>query len=158
MANVPQIFGMKKTMARMLSYQKTSIDNVRKGLGRVGLRIQRGSQKRCPVEFGNLKTSAFTMSKNFDPPRPSWKGEADSGDLNAAYSEATDYARQKIKKNDRGMISDPTVVVGHGANYALFVHENLQASHKVGEAKFLERSVQENQASVVGELKKSWSV
>jgi hypothetical protein len=35
------------------------------------------------------------------------------------------------------------VVGGPSAPYALFVHENLEARHPVGEAKFLERSVHE---------------
>lgn len=33
---------------------------------------------------------------------------------------------------------DASVVVGYSAEYALFVHENLQAHHNVGNAKFLE--------------------
>jgi hypothetical protein len=38
------------------------------------------------------------------------------------------------------------VVVGFTANYALWVHENLQAIHPVGQAKFLEQPFRENQA------------
>lgn len=30
------------------------------------------------------------------------------------------------------------VVLGYGTNYAVFVHENLQARHKVGKAKYLQ--------------------
>jgi hypothetical protein len=33
---------------------------------------------------------------------------------------------------------DCSVSVGYTANYAVYVHENLQAHHTVGEAKFLE--------------------
>ena len=32
-----------------------------------------------------------------------------------------------------------TVVVGYTANYAVFVHENLEARHNNGQAKFLEQ-------------------
>lgn len=36
------------------------------------------------------------------------------------------------------------VVVGYQADYAIFVHENVEAHHPVGEAKFLEKSVNKN--------------
>lgn len=35
--------------------------------------------------------------------------------------------------------ADVSAVVGYTAAYALFVHENLEAIHKVGQAKFLEQ-------------------
>lgn len=31
-----------------------------------------------------------------------------------------------------------SVIVGYTANYAIYVHENLEAKHTVGQAKFLE--------------------
>lgn len=34
---------------------------------------------------------------------------------------------------------DPRVVVGFTAQYAVYVHENLEAFHPVGQAKFLEQ-------------------
>jgi hypothetical protein len=37
----------------------------------------------------------------------------------------------------------PTVTVGYKASYALWVHENLDALHQNGEAKFLERPFME---------------
>ena len=33
----------------------------------------------------------------------------------------------------------PSVIVGYSTAYAVFVHENLEAKHPVGEAKFLEK-------------------
>lgn len=33
---------------------------------------------------------------------------------------------------------NPNVSVGYETDYAIYVHENLQAAHKVGQAKFLE--------------------
>lgn len=33
----------------------------------------------------------------------------------------------------------PVVTVGYNASYAIFVHEDLEAYHKVGQAKFLEQ-------------------
>lgn len=39
---------------------------------------------------------------------------------------------------------DVAVIVGYTANYALFVHENLEARHPVGQAKFLEQPARQN--------------
>ena len=43
---------------------------------------------------------------------------------------------------------DVSVVVGYSAAYALFVHENLQAHHDVGQAKFLETPAREKQSQM----------
>lgn len=39
--------------------------------------------------------------------------------------------------------ADVSVLVGFVASYAIFVHENLEAYHKVGQAKFLEQPARE---------------
>lgn len=46
------------------------------------------------------------------------------------------------------------VLIGYTAAYAPYVHENLDAYHKVGEAKFLEKAVKMNQDRIVEELAK----
>ncbi len=40
--------------------------------------------------------------------------------------------------------SKPSVIVGFEEEYALYVHENLEAHHPVGQAKFLEQPLKEN--------------
>lgn len=49
--------------------------------------------------------------------------------------------RAKASKVQTGNVS---VIVGFTASYALYVHENLQAYHPVGQAKFLEQPLREN--------------
>lgn len=44
---------------------------------------------------------------------------------------------------DTQALWDYQVVVGYSAAYAVYVHENLAASHKVGQAKFLEQPARE---------------
>jgi len=39
---------------------------------------------------------------------------------------------------------NPSVVVGFEEEYAIYVHENLEAHHPVGQAKFLEQPLKEN--------------
>ena len=40
--------------------------------------------------------------------------------------------------------SNPSVIVGYTEEYAIFVHENLEAHHNNGQAKFLEQPLREN--------------
>jgi len=44
---------------------------------------------------------------------------------------------------------EPAVEVGFTAAYAIYVHENLEAHHDNGEAKFLERSLNENRREIL---------
>lgn len=54
-----------------------------------------------------------------------------------------------------------SVVVGFSTNYALYVHENLEAYHRVGQAKYLEQPAREHRGTIaeviVGALKKGAS-
>lgn len=45
----------------------------------------------------------------------------------------------KARKDDAAVVA-----VGYTAEYGIYVHENLQAYHKVGQAKFLEQPAREN--------------
>lgn len=44
---------------------------------------------------------------------------------------------------------NPQAAVTYGASYAPFVHENLEAHHNVGQAKFLEAAVNESTGDVL---------
>ena len=48
-----------------------------------------------------------------------------------------------------------TGIVGATASYALFVHENLESKHVVGQAKFLEDAIKESRNEILFILKKS---
>lgn len=41
-----------------------------------------------------------------------------------------------------------SVVVGFGAAYAIFVHEDLEAHHETGQAKFLESALRDNRDEI----------
>lgn len=45
--------------------------------------------------------------------------------------------------------NEPQAAVSYKAAYAPFVHENLEAHHNVGEAKFLEHAVNESTGDIV---------
>jgi len=48
---------------------------------------------------------------------------------------------------------NPSVIVGFEEEYAIYVHENLEAHHPVGQAKFLEQPLQENADKYVGHVR-----
>lgn len=89
------------------------------GLFEAGLKIQKVSQKRTPVDTGNLKASAFTR-------------KAPDGSLN--------------------------VQIGYTAAYAVFVHENMEAGHTVGQPKFLESALNENKDAILEIIRRRASV
>lgn len=46
-----------------------------------------------------------------------------------------------------------SVIVGYTAQYAIYVHENMQSAHRVGNAKFLENPARElSQSGVLGRI------
>lgn len=76
-----------------------------------------------------------------------------------ARIDGVDRLRAKIRELERKAkdISNAGVVVGYSQNYALFVHENLDANHPVGKAKFLEdplRRLRPELSRIVGEVYK----
>lgn len=113
-----------------------------------GLIIQGESQKGVPVEYGNLRASAYT---------------AMPGNLTRVDESGLDASENR---------PDPTipagskfVEVGHTANYAIYVHENMEQTLKgeprpsglgtywnPGGPKFLEKAVNENAREVLDQV------
>lgn len=63
----------------------------------------------------------------------------------------------ELGRRDRDTDPDVSVVVGFQAAYAIYVHENLEARHRVGQAKYLEQPAREMARSLgeqVGKLVK----
>lgn len=66
----------------------------------------------------------------------------DTGDLRAS-------AQELPAEINGGKV---TKVIGFGMEYAAAVHENLNAKHKQGQAKFLESAVRENESKMAAML------
>lgn len=49
---------------------------------------------------------------------------------------------------------NPVGEVGVTADYAIFVHEDLEARHEVGEAKYLENAVKESRSEILDIIRK----
>ena len=130
----------------------------RRGLITVGLLFQGKSQRKVPVDLANLKASAFTIwtpARRTDPSletrqggRPNFKNNSKGSDSRADKDQlAADHDR--VLAEERGQFRSispdlPEVTVGYSAFYAIFVHEDPDAQHTVGEFKFLESAVKEN--------------
>jgi hypothetical protein len=76
-----------------------------------------------------------------------------------AKVEGLDKLVAKLRDKAAKSIKDDncSVTVGYSAGYALFVHENLEAKHPVGQAKYLEqpaRQLQGVMANIVAEAMK----
>ncbi len=56
--------------------------------------------------------------------------------------------RRSIQKGKRARAGDRQVAVGSNVKYALKQHESLHFRHKVGEAKFLDKALKENEKKI----------
>lgn len=104
---------LKKALADMKSRAK-------KGMFLAVALVKRESQKRTPVDEGNLKGSHYTS----------------------------------VQTDSDGVKGE----IGLTADYAIYVHEDLEAFHPTGEAKFLENAVKENEHSIITLIQKAAKV
>ena len=56
----------------------------------------------------------------------------------------TGYLRASSYVTQPSTVVDPEVELGYGAEYAVYVHENITARHDEGHAKFLETAIQKH--------------
>lgn len=119
-----EIEGMDDLNKALASLVPEVSDAAMAGMFAGGLVIQAASQRNTPVEYGNLRASAYTQRK-----------------------------------------PNKTVEVGHSANYAIYVHENMEQTLEgeprpsglgtywnPGGPKFLERAVNENAREVLDQV------
>lgn len=112
MANLVKIEGVNAIIKNLRKQKGIKGKNVLRGMKKAGLFLQRESQKIVPVDTGALKNSAFTRT-----------------------------VKGKAERNTKGQfVGNNVVVVGYTQLYAIYVHEDLNATHQPGkEAKFLEK-------------------
>lgn len=118
---------------------------------KVGLRIQRNSMMMVPVDYGNLRASAYTT----------WSGKTKSDNPEFKGKDASFFAmdHQRVVSQATASLGgllmarlNPTVEVGYSAFYSVFVHENLEAKHTVGQAQFLSQAVNEETVRMVSDM------
>lgn len=99
MGKLCEVEGVADVLVKLNEHRRDLGRKVENGLVRAGLTLQALSQKLVPVQFGVLKASAFTRN----------------------------VASLTSETGGDGWQAD--VVVGYTANYAVYVHENLEAAH-----------------------------
>lgn len=120
-----EIEGMDELNRALKDLSSEMTDEVQAGMYAGGLVIQKASQENTPVEYGNLRASAYTQRQ-----------------------------------------IDGSVEVGHSAEYAIYVHENMEQTLKgeprpsglgtywnPGGPKFLEKAVNENAREVLDQVR-----
>jgi len=150
MKSTIRVKGLDRVLTNLRKEMKNIPNKMKKGLIQAGLLVQRGAQKNCPVKLGNLKASAFTVWGPTAPIRPpAFKGE-NAGKMGMEHARVVNQEKMSLPAIGPSI----TVEVGFSAYYALYVHERA-ARHEVGDWKFLERSLYENQGRIIGIVKEN---
>lgn len=103
-------------------------DRANRGLEASAITIHGEARKRTPVDTGRMRASlAWAVGAS-----PKHHSDTEQG-VTVSY---TLQARPK------------TAVVGTNVEYAPFVHENLNAYHETGQAKFLESAARDSRMGV----------
>jgi len=121
----------------------------RKGMITAGLLIQRKAQLNVPVDFGNLRASAFTIWSQGGSVAAQFEGE-DSASMSMEHARVVKNQVLGIKGN---ALFDLAVIVGFSAAYALYVHEDMTdgqtARGTLRKPKFLEKAFVANKEAIL---------
>lgn len=89
------------------------------------------AQKLTPVDEGNLKNSAYTVSKSVTQQDASFQGD-DTQKLMSGHMTSVSKSKSKVITSRM-----PMAIIGFSAFYAVFVHE-INKNYNVGQWKYLE--------------------
>ncbi len=150
MSGRKQIRGIEETLRAINEAVRAHvIAPSRKGMIAAGLMILEEADRRCPMDLGNLAGSGFCVWNGSPVPQFNLAGgtsAATASALSASYSETQAVAA--------GYLGDgkTVVVIGFGAFYALYVHENVNGNVPreggKGEHHFLSNALADKQREV----------
>ena len=106
--------------------------------------IQRASQKKVPVDEGNLRASHASVWEGGGDTRAAFTGD-NAAELSGVHARVVGQVQQEVSPS----IIKPEAWMVVTAPYGIYVHEDPEAKHAVGEHKFTEKAVIETQAEVV---------
>lgn len=120
--------GVKKFMKELDREIKELKGRTLEGLIHAVIELQREAEPGTPIDVGNLRSSWFSVTyKGEKIGIAKFEGE-DAGKLASHHNEIVQKAVQAAK--GMGKDAQPIVLFGYTANYAVFVHENVDASFK----------------------------
>ena len=105
------------------------------GMGRILARFDRVTDALLGDVEKGLRAAGF-----FIEGASAGRVPVDTGTLKSSK-----FSDTEIRSSDKSVV----LRVGYRAFYAPYVHENLEVSHTSGEAKFLERPIQENRRTIL---------
>lgn len=157
--------GTANVLRKLNKAIKDQRSRTKKGLHAAGLVIKKDSVEKTPIDYGNLRSSAFVMVTNMplDTSSLSFKGE-DADDMAKSFASAVMHGKVIVGSSEYNL----TGIVAYGAYYALYVHEapmTLKGEPRSlskkrgnywdgGENKFLISSIEENKDKIVKILAK----
>ena len=142
--------------------------NVIGGMLEAAIHIRRETEKMgnimTPVDLGNLRVSWYVVSSKglqADPigvsgqfkNRPFKKMQIKASQMKAEHASEISNARAAVSANK------DMVILGYSANYAIFVHENMNAvfqqkDGRTAGAKWFEAALRNNQTKILEIIKK----
>jgi hypothetical protein len=132
MSRAMPIRGLTETVAALNGALRDLVARpARRGLIAGGLIVQEEAMRRCPEDLGNLVGSAFAVWNGGERSsfRPRGKNEEVDEMLASSHASTLDTARAYLDPEDRGAFTRGTaIVIGFGAYYALYVHENVNGN------------------------------
>lgn len=144
-----KISGVKETTDRFGSLSKQEAAKLEQVLGKWGREVLKRAQGYVPVEYGILRASGYVQTH---------KGEVLSG-MSGQAVKSKDLKRGRVYS----VSQEVGISIGFSAEYAIFVHENMQQKLKGkprpsgkgvywgprGRPKFLQIAVREMQSQII---------
>jgi len=135
-----------------------ALKSLKKDVGRVrsaalaglitgGMRMLGASQEYAPRDLSNLRASGFII----------WKEKTGGKQANFKGDDASEMAQEHSnfvnREKARLPALMPEVEIGFSANYALIVHEDLDAQHNIGQAKYMEAGIAKEQNNAINDVR-----
>jgi hypothetical protein len=142
-----EFIGLEKLMVNLNREIEKIKGKTMKGYIEAAIVVRRGCEKdnpTVPVDWGNLRNSWFTTTGKAES-SGLFKGKK-GGEISAQHSAVKAKYKAEANKNP-----EPMMILGFSANYATFVHENMEAHfQRPGSgAKFLETSIANNKEKIL---------
>lgn len=159
-----EIEGLKRAQDDLNKAIKDIEKRNAKGVFKGALEIKRTAASRnyCPVDWGNLRASAYALPKNIPGIALRGSGTSPSFPHDAPY--ATGKKAGALASNHKSAINekkkilnameDAGAIVGFTAYYAPIVHESPYAGKNNGGPKFLQKAVKVKREAVIAHIMK----
>jgi len=116
--------GLTEMLTKLKKTAKIMIVQAEKGLLTTGLIIMKESARQCPIVTGNLRASAYLVTRRVQHKKvhgssAQFKG-TERNDMNIQHENVLSQAKSSVKRSNTQLVMQ----VGYSANYAFATHEN----------------------------------